>query len=76
MLVVLEKLKNKIESYFPQGNVTVVSDDDVHFRVVVTDAVFKGLSKIEQHRMVYDAVGDMMQGECHALQIETNEELA
>ncbi len=41
-----------------------------HFRVRVTSAAFAGKSLMQRHRMVYEAVGDMMSGEVHALAIE------
>ena len=71
---VLEKLKKRIHQSFPNGKISVLSEDEVHFKVVVVDAGFNGLNKIDQHRKVYAAVGDMMANECHALQIETHEE--
>ena len=42
-----------------------------HFRVVVKAEQFKGLSRINQHRLIYEALGDAMNGPIHALQIQT-----
>ena len=41
-----------------------------HFAVKISSARFAGKSKIECHRMIYDALGDMMQTDIHALRIE------
>ena len=51
-----------------------------HFTVRITTPAFVGKSPIQRHRMVYDAVGDLMPTEVHALGIsattpdEVNEE--
>ena len=41
-----------------------------HFAVSLVCAQFEGLRTIARHRMVYDAVGDMMQTDIHALTID------
>ena len=48
-----------------------------HFRVTVVADCFTGLSTLARHRLVYDALGDAMGSEIHALGITalTPEEL-
>lgn len=41
-----------------------------HFRVRITAAAFAGKTRVQQHRMVYDALGDLMGHGIHALAIE------
>jgi BolA protein len=41
-----------------------------HFRVRIASSKFSGLRPIQQHRLVYDAVGDLMTTDIHALAIE------
>lgn len=41
-----------------------------HFAVKINSPLFAGKSKIACHRMIYDALGDMMQTDVHALRIE------
>ncbi|MFZ6845186.1 BolA family protein [Undibacterium sp. RuTC16W] len=40
-----------------------------HFSVKIVCYQFEGLNRISRHRLVYDAVGDMMHTEIHALVI-------
>jgi BolA protein len=40
-----------------------------HFIVDIVSAAFQGKSLIQRHRLVYEAAGDMMQQEIHALSI-------
>ena len=42
-----------------------------HFNAVIISDDFKNISLIEQHQMVYKAVGSYMTNEIHALEIKT-----
>ena len=41
-----------------------------HFRVRIASEKFAGLRPIQRHRLVYDAVGNLMETDIHALSIE------
>lgn len=41
-----------------------------HFRVALTSLSFRGLNRVERHRLVYAAVGDLVPGRVHALAID------
>jgi BolA protein len=41
-----------------------------HFRVTIAAKNFDGLSTLARHRLIYDALGDAMQTEIHALSIK------
>lgn len=41
-----------------------------HFRVRVRAAAFAGKTRVQQHRMIYDALADLMGDGIHALAIE------
>jgi len=41
-----------------------------HYIVTIVSPAFANRSLIERHRMVYDALGDMMHNEIHALSID------
>lgn len=65
-----EQIKTMIEQGLP-GSEAYVSGDGTHFYAKVICDEFKGLPLIKQHRMVYGALGDSMQGAIHALSIQT-----
>jgi BolA protein len=46
------------------------SQDKGHFTVAITSDAFKDLSLIKRHRLVFDAVGDLMETDIHALSIK------
>lgn len=41
-----------------------------HFDVRIVSKAFAGKSLIQRHRLVYDALGDLMETEIHALKIQ------
>ena len=41
-----------------------------HFRVQIAASAFAGKTRVQQHRMVYDALADLMGNGIHALAIE------
>lgn len=46
-------------------------DDDDHLVATVISPAFEGLSLVNQHQLVYDALGDHMTTDIHALEITT-----
>lgn len=48
-----------------------------HFHVIVVSDHFRGQSPIQRHRLIYQAMGSLMQSDIHALSIDafTPEEL-
>ena len=45
------------------------ADGRGHFDVKIVAAAFAGLSPLQRHRMVYDALGALLQTDIHALKI-------
>lgn len=41
-----------------------------HYRLLIVSAKFAGKPAVMRHRMIYDALGDMMRHDVHALAIE------
>jgi stress-induced morphogen len=65
-----EELRTRIEAGIP-GASAAVTGDGHHFNAVVTASAFRGLSRIAQHRMVYEVFGAEVGGRIHALSIQT-----
>jgi BolA protein len=45
-------------------------DGGGHYQLTIVSPVFAGASRIMRHRMIYDALGDLMRREVHALAID------
>lgn len=67
-------IRTRLQTAFPEASIQVESEDEVHFRVQVIDASFKGLSLLKQHRAVYDALGERWSDEIHAIALDTRAE--
>jgi acid stress-induced BolA-like protein IbaG/YrbA len=65
-----EELKQRIEAGIP-GSQARVSGDGHHFEATVVAPGFAGLSRIAQHRLVYDVFGDEVGDRIHALSLKT-----
>lgn len=47
-----------------------------HFRVHITSAAFNGQSMLEQHRLVYEVLDEMMKTDIHALSVKSRPQSA
>ena len=61
-----EEVKALIEKGI-EGCEAIISGDGDHFEAKIVSSAFAGKKMIEQHRMVYATLGDVMQSEIHAL---------
>lgn len=67
-----EDIRALIEQHLPGAQVTVRGDDGVHFEAVVISDRFAGKSLLQQHRLVYAALGGRVEREeIHALALKT-----
>ena len=71
-----EELKTYIKNGFnalsqPCEYVEVRGDDGRHFEAIVVSAAFMGKNMVQQHQLVYQALGDRMRSEIHALSMRT-----
>ena len=69
----LNEVKERIEQALPgsEATVTDLTGGGDHLRAEVVFEGFSGLSRIEQHKLVYDVFGDEIGGPIHALSLKT-----
>jgi len=65
-----DEIRRRIEEGIP-GSRAQVSGDGHHFSAVVQASAFAGLSRIAQHRLVYDVFGSELGERIHALSLKT-----
>ena len=65
-----QQIKSWIEAALPCEHVQVQGDGQ-HFEAVIVCAGFQGKTRIGQHQMVYQALGDHMDADIHALSMKT-----
>ena len=64
----------QVKSYIEEGRqceLVRVDGDGHHFEAVIVSAAFRGKNKVQQHQLVYRALGDRMREEIHALSMQT-----
>jgi stress-induced morphogen len=68
---------SEIERLIKQGipdakvEITDLAGDSNHYAALVVSSEFAGKSKLQQHQLVYKALGGAIGGELHALQLQT-----
>ena len=75
MTMDITEIKNLIKQSIPDANVNIqdLAGDGNHYSATVISSLFKGKSKIEQHKIVYNSLKGKMGNELHALAISTKE---
>ena len=75
MSLKLEEIKNLIKQAIPDAEITIedLAGDDNHYSATIKSKIFVGKSMIEQHKIVYRAIGSKMGNELHALALNTME---
>ena len=75
MPLTMSEIKELIVSSIPDADVQLqdLAGDNNHFSATITSSKFKGLSKIEQHKLVYKSLKGKMGNELHALSLNTKE---
>lgn len=69
-MVTPEDIREWVESALPHSRV-MVEGDGHHFEAIVVCPEFVGKQTLERHRLVYQALGDRMKSEIHALSLKT-----
>lgn len=71
----LEEIESLIEAELPDADAEVTQprgpEDEDHLAALVVSPAFEGKSLVEQHELVYDALGDRMTTDIHALELKT-----
>ena len=70
-MVTSESIKSHIEASLPCELVQVEGDDGYHFNAIIVSSEFRGKNMVQQHQLVYRALGERMKSEIHALSMKT-----
>ena len=62
-----ESILEKLECEF----VEILGEDGSHFEGTIVSRLFEGLNRVKQHQMVFNALGNKMKSEIHALSMKT-----
>jgi stress-induced morphogen len=73
MAMTAEEIAALIRAGLPDAEVTIedLAGDGNHYKARVVTPAFRGVSRVQQHQMVYRTLGERMGGELHALALTT-----
>ncbi len=75
MAMDLIEIESLVKKAIPDAVIDIqdLAGDNNHYSATIISSLFKGKSKIEQHKLVYNALKGKMGNELHALAIKTKE---
>lgn len=67
------EIESLVKTVLPDAEITLIdtAGDGDHYSITVSSVQFAGKTRVQQHRMVMDALGENMGGRLHALAITT-----
>ena len=68
------EIEQLIKTALPDAEVTItdLAGDGDHYSAQIVSEAFRGKSRVQQHKMVYDALDGNMGGTLHALALQTS----
>ena len=73
MAISEKELHSILHQHFPKAQIKItdLAGDEDHYSLKIKDESFKGLSLINQHRLVKDALKGVLSSRLHAITIKT-----
>lgn len=74
MAMDMDLIEQLIKDALPDAEVTIqdLQGDGDHYAAHVVSAAFRDKTRVQQHQMIYDALGGRMGAELHALALRTS----
>jgi stress-induced morphogen len=74
MAMPASEIEALIKSALPDAQITIedLAGDNDHFAATVISEAFRGIPRVRQHQLVYNALQGRMGGELHALALQTS----
>jgi stress-induced morphogen len=74
MAMTASEIEALIKAALPDARVIIedLAGDGDHYAATVISERFRGLPRVKQHQLVYDALRGRMGGELHALALQTS----
>jgi len=74
MAITKTELESIILKSFPESSIEIIdlAGDEDHYSLSIKDASFAGMPLIKQHRMVKEALAEVLVSRLHAITIKTS----
>lgn len=76
MAISKSELEDVLKSSFPEAKIEItdLAGDGDHYSLHITDKIFESLPLVKQHKMVKDALSELLHTRLHAITIKTSHE--
>ena len=73
MALAIKEIKKLILEAIPDASIEIkdLMGDNNHYSAIIKSKIFKGLNRIEQHKLVYKSLKGKMGNELHAFSLTT-----
>jgi stress-induced morphogen len=73
MAMAANEIEDLIRAALPDALITIddLAGDGDHYAAIVVSESFRGLPRVRQHQIVFQALGGRMGGQLHALALQT-----
>jgi stress-induced morphogen len=74
MAMSAQEIETAIRAALPDADVTItdLAGDGDHYAATVASNAFKGKTRVDDDKLVYDALSGRMGGQLHALSLQTS----
>jgi len=75
MAIKQDEIHKLLKEGFPDADIEIndLAGDDNHYSAKIKSSKFKGMTRVQQHQMVYASLKGKMGNELHALALTTEE---
>lgn len=74
MAIAQDKLEEILQEKFPNAQIKIVAlvNDGDHYSVEIIDKIFANKTRVQQHKIVNEALKEILGGRLHAMQLKTS----
>ena len=81
-----QRIEEALKKVFHESSIAIVNeseahrghagytDGETHFKVSITSSKFCGMSRLQKHRYVHEALGSKLLSEIHALELQLTDD--
>lgn len=73
MAIQFDEIKKRILKEIPDAIIKLedMNGDGSHYSALIQSSLFQGKTRVQQHQMIYTALGEAFQKELHAMSLKT-----
>ena len=85
-MLIAQRIEEALKKVFQESSIDIVNDSEAHrghagytdgethFKVSIKSSKFSGMSRLQKHRCVHEALGPKLLNEIHALELQLTDD--